>query len=451
MKKFRSIYITAICTVFILSACNKQLELKPFEQIEQDQAILTARDLEITLTGAYNRMGLQDLYGGGIHLYPDLLATQNVIRWQGTYQELTQIVGQTIPNDNFFITSLWLDAYQAINQTNYVLANIDKANASNKNDILGQAKFLRGLVYFDLVRLFGKSYNDGSPTTNLGVPIVLTPTKAVDASSQVARATVEEVYQQAISDLKDAETNLANPQPASAILARLYLQKGDFANALTEADKVIQSGKYRLMDTYADEFPIANQAHVDNTAEDIFSLQVTTQQGTNYLNTFYASPDNAGRGDIIIRDNFIATFETGDERLALYNPDTDGILRVDKFNNQYGNVRVVRLAEMYLIRAEANVQMASSTGTAPINDLNLIRNRAGLTSLAVPATKTAFLNAIYTERRHELAFEGGFFLHDAKRLGQTVGAFPFNSPKLVFPIPLREINANPKLVQNEGY
>jgi tetratricopeptide (TPR) repeat protein len=451
MKKFRSIYITAICTVFILSACNKQLELKPFEQIEQDQAILTARDLEITLTGAYNRMGLQDLYGGGIHLYPDLLATQNVIRWQGTYQELTQIVGQTIPNDNFFITSLWLDAYQAINQTNYVLANIDKANASNKNDILGQAKFLRGLVYFDLVRLFGKSYNDGSPTTNLGVPIVLTPTKAVDASSQVARASVEEVYQQAISDLKDAETNLANPQPASAILARLYLQKGDFANALTEADKVIQSGKYRLMDTYADEFPIANQAHVDNTAEDIFALQVTTQQGTNYLNTFYASPDNAGRGDIIIRDNFIATFETGDERLALYNPDTDGILRVDKFNNQYGNVRVVRLAEMYLIRAEANVQMASSTGTAPINDLNLIRNRAGLTSLAVPATKTAFLNAIYTERRHELAFEGGFFLHDAKRLGQTVGAFPFNSPKLVFPIPLREINANPKLVQNEGY
>ncbi|MDB4999962.1 MAG: SusD family protein [Mucilaginibacter sp.] len=451
MKKFRLIYITAICTAFILSACNKQLELKPFEQIEQDQAILTARDLDITLTGAYNRMGLQDLYGGGIHLYADLLATQNVIRWQGTYQELTQIVGQTIPNDNFFITSLWLDAYQAINQTNYVLANIDKANASNKNDILGQAKFLRGLVYFDLVRLFGKSYNDGSPTTNLGVPIVLTPTKAVDASSQVARATVEQVYQQAISDLKDAETNLANPQPASAILARLYLQKGDFPNALAEANKVIQSGKYRLMDTYAEEFPIANQAHVDNTAEDIFALQVTTQQGTNYLNTFYASPDNAGRGDIIIKDPFIATFESGDERLALYNPDTDGILRVDKFDNQYGNVRVVRLAEMYLIRAEANVQLASSTGAAPISDLNLIRSRAGLTSLAVPITKTAFLDAIYTERRHELAFEGGFFLHDAKRLSQPVGALPSNSPKLVFPIPLREINANPKLIQNEGY
>jgi tetratricopeptide (TPR) repeat protein len=451
MKKFRSIYIIAICTAFILSACNKQLELKPFEQIEQDQAILTARDLDITLTGAYNRMGLQDLYGGGIHLYPDLLATQNVIRWQGTYQELTQIVGQTIPNDNFFITSLWLDAYQAINQTNYVLANIGKANASNKNDILGQAKFLRGLVYFDLVRLFGKSYNDGSPTTNLGVPIVLTPTKAVDASSQVARATVEQVYQQAISDLKDAETNLVNPQPASAILARLYLQKGDFANALAEANKVIQSGKYTLMKTYAEEFPIANQAHVDNTSEDIFALQVTTQQGTNYLNTFYASADNAGRGDIIIRDNFIVTFETGDKRLGLYNPDTDGILRVDKFDNQYGNVRVVRLAEMYLIRAEANVQLSSSIGTAPINDVNLIRNRAGLKNLIVPATKTAFLNAIYAERRHELAFEGGFFLHDAKRLGQPIGGLPATSPKLVFPIPLREINANPKLVQNEGY
>lgn len=445
MKKNRYIYITAICTALILTACNKQLDLKPYQEIEQDQAILTSRDVQITLVGAYNRLGQSDLYGGGIELYPDLLASQSVIRWQGTYQELTQIVGQTIPNDNNYTAALWLDAYQVINQTNNVLANIEKADEDIRADISGQAKFLRGLVYFDLVRLFGKSYNDGSPTTNLGVPIVLTPTKVVDESSKVSRATVEEVYQQAIADLKDAEANMDNPSQASAILARLYLQKGDYANAVTEANKVIESGEYSLVEPYSAEFPNTG-GHVDDTPEDIFSLQVTSQQGNNSLNTYYASADNSGRGDIIIRDSFLEEFEPGDERLNVYNLDSDDILRVSKFDNLYGNVRVVRLAEMYLIRAEGNLRLGKATGDTPKNDVNTIRNRAGLGDLA-----TVNIANILAERRHELAFEGGFFLHDAKRLKQNVGALQFNSAKLVFPIPLREINANPNLKQNEGY
>jgi tetratricopeptide (TPR) repeat protein len=445
MKKNRSIYITAICTVLMLTACNKQLDLKPHQEIEQEQAILTSRDVQITLVGAYNRLGQSDLYGGGVELYPDLLASQSVMRWQGTYQELTQIVGQTIPNDNTYIAALWLDAYEVINQTNNVLANIEKADEDIRADISGQAKFLRGLVYFDLVRLFGKSYNDGSPTVNLGVPIVLTPTKVVDESSKVSRATVEQVYQQAIADLKDAEATMDKPSQASAILARLYLQKGDYVNAVIEADKVLGSGDYTLVKPYSAEFPNTG-GHVDDTSEDIFSLQVTAQQGNNSLNTYYASADNGGRGDIIIRDSFLEEFETGDERLNVYNLDSDDILRVSKFDNLYGNVRVVRLAEMYLIRAEGNLRLSTATGDSPKNDVNAIRNRAGLGDLA-----TVTIADVLAERRHELAFEGGFFLHDAKRLALNVGALPYSSPKLVFPIPLREINANPNLKQNEGY
>jgi tetratricopeptide (TPR) repeat protein len=445
MKKNRAIYITAICTALMLTACNKQLDLKPHQEIEQDQAILTSRDVQITLVGAYNRMGQSDLYGGGIELYPDLLASQSVIRWQGTYQELTQIVGQTIPNDNTYIAALWLDAYQVINQANNVLANIEKADEDIRADISGQAKFLRGLVYFDLVRLFGKSYNDGSPATNLGVPIVLTPTKVVDESSKVSRATVEQVYQQAITDLKDAEANMDKPLQASAILARLYLQKGDYTNAVIEADKVIGSEEYSLVNPYSAEFPNTG-GHVDDTPEDIFSLQVTSQQGTNSLNTYYASADNSGRGDIIIRDSFLDEFEAGDERLNVYNLDSDDILRVSKFDNLYGNVRVVRLAEMYLIRAEGNLRLGTATGDTPKNDVNAIRNRAGLDDL-----EAVTIANVLAERRHELAFEGGFFLHDAKRLALNVGALPYSSPRLVFPIPLREINANPNLKQNEGY
>ena len=107
---------------------------------------------------------------------------------------------------------------------------------------------------------------------------------------------------------------------------------------------------------------------------------------------------------------------------------------------------MVRLAEMYLIRAESNLNTGKSLGAAPLSDINKIRERAGADDLT-----TVSLSTIKSERRHELAFEGGFFLHDAKRLGLPVGKLAYSSPKLVFPIPLREIQANSKLVQNPGY
>ena len=453
MKKNKLKYTTAFCAALLLTACNKELNLKPHQQIEQSSAILTSTDLQITLVGAYNRMGLSDLYGGGVFIYPDLMATQSVIDWQGTFQGLTQMVTVTIPVNNGFVANVWLDGYQAINQTNYVIANLDKADAAQKDRLEGEAKFLRGLTYFDLARLFGKSYNDGSPTTNLAVPIVLTPTTQVDASSQVPRATVDAVYQQAISDLSTAEAKLpaansffANKYSAAAILARLYLQKGDYANALKEANTVISSGKFQLTPNYSDEFPYPGQVHVDNTSEDVFAIQVTPQSGTNSFNTYYASADNAGRGDIVIKDSFLNEFTTGDTRISVYNQDSGGVLRADKFDNVDGNVHVIRLAELYLIRAEANSRLGSTTGATPAADVNTIRERAGLSDLA-----TVTIDDILNERKLELAFEGGFFLHDAKRLKQNVGVFPYNSPKLVFPVPDREINANPKLVQNEGY
>jgi tetratricopeptide (TPR) repeat protein len=455
MKKFNKIYIGALSTVLMLTACNKALDLKPYQQIQQSQAIQTAADVQITLVGAYNRMGLQDLYGGGVFLYPDLTATQTVLDWQGTYQGLTQMVNQTIPVDNGFVNSVWLDGYEVINQANNVLANVSKVAAKDQPRTRGEAEFLRGLVYFDLVRLFGRAWNDGDPTANLGVPIVLTPTTVISPSSFVSRATVSQVYKQAIADLTDAESILpksnsffANTYAASAILARLYLQQGDYADAAAEATKVIGSGAFNLNTTYSAEFPYPGQVHVDNTSEDIFAIQVTNQQGTNYLNTFYASSDNGGRGDIIVKQSFVDGFETGDTRLSEYNQDSAGILRCDKFDNIYGNVHVIRLAELYLIRAEANLRISttSAIGDTPLNDVNVIRNRAGITALT-----TVALSDVLTERIHELAFEGGFFLHDAKRTAQSVGPLPYSSPKLVFPIPLQDINANPKLIQNPGY
>lgn len=457
MKK---IYIGAVSSLLILSACNKQLDLKPYQSIDQGSAILTAQDVQITLVGAYNRAGLTDLYGGGVFLYPDLMSTQSILNWQGTFQTLTDMTNQAITIDNSDVNLTWLDGYQVINQTNNVLANISKVASADKNRVEGEAKFLRGMTYFDLTRLFGRAWNDGDPAANLAVPIILTPTTSITPASYVARSTVAQVYAQAIADLTDAEANLpasntffANSYSASAILARLYLQQGDFANAAKEANTVISSKVFTLNANYADEFPYPGQQHVDNTPEDIFAIQVTPQQGVNSLNTFYASSDNAGRGDIVIKDSFVAGFETGDLRLSMYNDDSAGILRCNKFDNVDGNVHIIRLAELYLIRAEANLRLGAVTAAPnrPIDDVNTIRARAGLKPLS-----TVTINDVLTERVHELAFEGGFFLHDAKRTNNLpsatyAGTLPSFSPRLVFPIPQVELNANPKLVQNPGY
>jgi hypothetical protein len=464
MKNLKKYYIGILSILLIFSSCNKDLNLAPHQSIEQNQAILTATDVQITLTGAYNRMALSDLYGGGVFLYPDMLATPNLINWFGTYQELTQMNNQTIINDNDFVNNTWLDAYEVINQTNNVIANISKVGPNDKDRIEGEAKFLRGLVYFDLVRLFGRAWNDGTPANNPGVPIVLTPTTVISPASYVTRASVAQVYQQAISDLTDAEAKLpdgnsylANKYSASAILARLYLQKGDYPNAVTEATNVIANGGFALNGNYADEFPYpnGNAVHVDNTSEDIFAIQVTAQQGVNSLNTYYSSSSNGGRGDIHIRASFLSKFKAHDTRAQEYTYDdpTDPttVLRCHKFDNLYGNVHVIRLAELYLIRAEANLRIgasgtASASGNTPLNDINRIKRRAGIDTITTVAA-----DSVITERTRELAFEGGFFLHDAKRLKQNAASLPYNSPKLVFPIPLQDINANPKLVQNPGY
>ncbi|WP_184544417.1 RagB/SusD family nutrient uptake outer membrane protein [Mucilaginibacter sp. FT3.2] len=457
MKKIRSYikFIAVFTTVAALSACNKELNLKPHDQIESAQAINTSADVQSILIGAYSLAGGSNVYGGGFFLEPDLMGSQSAITWQGTFQDLTNMVNQQITVNSSFVNNMWYNAYRIINQTNYVIANISKVDAASRDNVLGQAEFLRGLTYFDLARMFGKAWNDGSPTTNLAVPLVLTPTTVIDANSYPARSTVSQIYQQAISDLTSGESKMttsvsfyANSYAASAILARLYLQQGDYVNAAAEATKVISGGKYSLVDNYADEFPFPNQsaAHVDNTSEDIFAIQVTTQQGVNAFNTYYASADFGGRGDIIIKSSFLNNFTAADTRLAVYNDDSDGTLRCDKFDNLYGNAHVIRLAEMYLIRAESNFRLGTSTGATPVADINKIRVRAGIVPLAAVT-----LAQILNERKLELAFEGGFFLHDGKRLQQTIGGEAWNSTKLVFPIPQTELNANKNLIQNDGY
>ncbi|MCX2573083.1 RagB/SusD family nutrient uptake outer membrane protein [Pedobacter sandarakinus] len=453
----RKIYIYNLLLASVLlsltPACKKALDISPVDTIEQSKALLTSKDVEVALVGSYSALGSRNFYGGRPFLMADFLAATDEIEWYGTYEELTQTINKSLLKTNTFVDNIWAAGYTAINDANNVLAAVGKVDAAKKNRVEGEAKFIRGAAYFDLVRLFGKAYNDGSPTTNLGVPIVLTPTTAVTPESFVNRATVAAVYTQALADLTDAESKLpatngffATKSAAAGMLARIYLQMGNYAAAGAAANRVITSGNYSLTATYLGAFPTMGSTPGGNTTEDVFSIQVTTLTGFNGYNEFYGSSTYGGRGDAVISQDWIDnTYSPNDDRInAFYD---DGDIYTSKYANLYGNVPMMRLAEMYLIRAECNARLAPAApigGRTPLQDLSVVRSRAGLT------TTTATLADILTERKLELAFEG-FALHDAKRTQTNIGSIAWNANALVFPIPQREIDANKNLVQNPGY
>lgn len=446
--KLIAIMTAAVCLAG--TGCQKQLDIEPTQSIDENSALSTSSGVLTALSGAYADLGAAEFFGGDTYLYSDLLADAGEIRWNGTYAGLTQIYNKSIPKNNVFVRDTWLQGYQAINDVNNVLSAINVVDAAQRDRVEGEAKFIRGSAYFELVRLFAKAYNDGNASANPGVPLVLTPTRGITDENKVARSSVAEVYAQAIKDLSEAEAKLpatngfyATKYAAAAMLARVYLQKADYTNAAAAANRVIGSGKYSLATTFSGTFPYSLSSQVPNTTEDVFAVQVTTTQGTNDLFTFY-SPNS--RGDVDIRPAHLALYEATDARKSFFVTSGSSVYTA-KHNSRYANVRIIRLAEMYLVRAEANFRLGTSVGDTPMNDINRIRSRAGLLPLTAAELT---LNRILLERKLELAFEGQS-LHDIKRLQLAVGPLPWNSPKLVLPIPEREIIANPNLTQNEGY
>ena len=460
MKKIKNSIWIALAGIICLAGCDSQLDIDPKQNISNDVALSTSENVEAALVGAYDRLGGgfidnegesgNDGYGyGGYNLFePDLLADDGELRWTGTFEEPEQIWRKRIQVENIDVEETWRISYETINLVNNVLSALDVVDEGERDRIQGEALFIRGLVYFDLLRLFGQPWSAGNQSSSLGVPIVTEPTEVIDASSEISRGTLAEGYDQVIADLTQAESLLpesngvfASQYSAAAILSRVYLQQADYVNARDAANRVIENGSFALLEDYADCFN--NVA--TNTAEDIFAIQVSSQDGLNSMNLFYAPDEFGGRGDITILQPHLDLYEDGDERATLFFADANGIQRTGKWIEIFGNVNVVRLAEMYLTRAEANFREGTVVGDTPLNDVNTIRDRAELSPLV-----TVDLDAILLERKLELAFEG-HLLHDLKRTQQSVGALAFDAPELVYPIPQREIDVNDNLQQNEGY
>ncbi len=448
MKKIIIIF-TAVA-VFTAS-CSKNLDIAPTQSVDEELVFTSDANIKAALNGAYNAVSGAYVLGGDMQLYSELLAADDEISWVGTYNQPDEIYSKSILTNNSFVRDTWADSYSAINICNNILANTDKIKAADRDRVKGEALFLRGLVYFELVKLYAKPYSAGNVTTNLGVQIVTTPTIKgnITAANLVARSTVKATYDQVIADLTTAKPLLkddygvyAGRYAASAVLSRVYLQMEDFPKARDEADAVIKNSGATLEGIYSEAF--------NKTApskEDILVLPVTPQDGDNDMHVFWSIADYGARdGDVEINQKHLDLYEVNDKRLALFFDYGGGYFYSGKWLLQYKNIPLIRLAEMYLTRAETNFRLGTAVGNSPANDMQLIRSRAGL------APKAVSLNNILLERKLELAHEGQA-IHDVKRLRKSVDGFAYNANKLVLPIPLREINAvGPSiLIQNDGY
>jgi len=448
MKNLLYKMVLGLFTLAFLVACDGELDIEPQQAISDDTALGTSSDVQAALTGAYDELGNADLWAGDWLMHADLFADDGELFWNGSFIGPRQIFTKTILTDNGEVEEIWLEAYETINRANNVLSALDVVDAVDRDRIEGEAKFIRGATYFFLTLYFGKDFNDGDANSNPSVPLILDPTRVIDENSAVARASVASVYQQVIADLQDAESLLptsngffATTYAASAMLSRVYMQQRNYSAAATAASTVIESNAFTLTGTFISAFNNGT-----NTSEDIFAMQVTSSDGTNGLNTFYAPAENGGRGDIDITDFHLTLYEAGDDRLNQFYFDNAGSRRTGKYANGIdANVNSIRLAEMYLTRAEANLRAGTMVGDDPLNDINIIRSR-----VALPALMMVTVADVLNERKLELAFEG-MSLWDIKRTEGSVGSLAWNANELVFPIPQREIDANTSLTQNPGY
>lgn len=459
-----------ILSIYILFAlffasCENELDIEPRQREDATITLSTEAGVTNVLTGTYALAANGNAYGGRILLYADLLGVTGVtattdFRWRGSFGELRQMYIKSMLASNVIIEGTYGRFYQIINASNTVIENIDKVKDPDRRTVMiGEANFLRSLAYFDLVRLFAKPYVSGTTNSQLGVVIRPNAIYNYNVDLSKERSTVDEVYKVIIDGLNLAYANLpeengfyADKYAAKALLARVYLQQGNYPAARDAAHDVIENSGHGLSNKYADAFN-----HDTDQKEDVFAIQITKQTGVNDAVTFYASEDKGGRGgDFSIRDAYLAKFSDPNDDRAHFNYENPANERIltSKYTDQFADVGIIRLAEMYLIRAEANFQAGTAIGNTPLDDINIIRTRANAENLTAVT-----LDDILLERQLELAMEG-FLIHDIRRTkgsidisadGDGTELIAYDADELVFPIPITEMDANKLITQNPGY
>lgn len=441
----RKIIFALILT--LITGCDDNLDTQPTDTLTPEQLLQDPLNLDKTLLGAY--WGAE-LLEGIFQSMTELLANEGDLAYRGFSPSYFEFDRKTVTNSNFFTGLFWFDTYGSINLCNIVLNNLAlEEDTAIRARLEGEAKFLRGLQYFEMVRFYALPFEAGGSNNQLGLPLVYDGVSSLSEVTYPSRNTVGEVYAQIIADLQDAYDLLpddngfrADRYAARALLARVYLQQGNFSEARDAAHDVLVNSGHVLAPDLASAFN-----NESDGVEDIFAMQITTQSGQNVFNAFWATIEFGGNlptGAVTVEAPFFELFNGKDDRAEFFYEGI-GTTVTSKWQGQFANVPLIRVAEMHLIRAECNFREGTSLGLAPEDEINALRARSNADPL-IGVT----LEDILEERKRELAFEG-HRLHDAKRLLEDIDGIPYNADKLVMPLPPDEIDVNPNLEQNPGY
>lgn len=490
----------ALAGSFLVSSCDSLLQVEPRQSIDANGALNTPDAMDAALNSVYARLRSVRNYGR------DLLALSDALADVGqTTSNSGRLIGENNNQPNaHFQAGFWQNSYYAINEANLILdgiATVEGASDAQKARWEGEAKFLRALNYFDLVKCYAympTAIFQQGVTDEGGIPLVLNGviTSGDAFTRQTPRSTIAEVYTQIYADLEDAKRLLtsrgvqyASSGAASALLSRVALYRGDWAKVVSESTTALASNIGTVLGGTAYVNGWRQSVNPESMFEVRFALAeesigVNESLQSSYTPLLNLSNKNSqgGWGDFIpnatVRGFFgLTQLQTGspasdnnnwdvtrnaDVRAQLYT--TGNTVRgagrqieSTKFMSKSGfayadNVPVIRKSEMHLNRAEANFQLNKEADA--LTELNAFKALRGLP--AVTLTGTALLNEILLERFKEFAFEGHRFF-DLKRYGRPIVKttpavnVQFDDFRILPPIPQREVDGNPNLNQNRGY
>jgi tetratricopeptide (TPR) repeat protein len=450
MQTIYKILIPAVLLV-TTAGCKKYLNVQPLDEVSDAATIVDATSSETAVRGIYRTMA-QNYYGGLYETF-GYLGGDDIV-WTGSQAVIQQFISHNITADNGNLETVWAGIYQTINGANEVIAKVPKVvdatfASGQQNQLTGEGYFIRALAYFDLARCWG------------GVPITLTPTTTATEKNTIPRSTLAQTYAQVLSDLDAADSLMslpatqnpvrANKETAWALKARYYLYQKDWPDAEAYASKVIADNtNYQLLAPFNSWFQPASAVA---TKESVFELSYNATY-TNSSRGYWQPPANGGTRQWAPGDSLVS---------LLNNPQIGGgrsaLIAATSTGTWYGNLfyrspatdpsYIIRIAELYLIRAEARAEQNELTDA--LSDLDAIRTRAGLPN-STATTQQDILLAIEQENRLEFALEPHRWF-DLVRTGRAQTVLGISDPNnLLFPIPITQIQLSGNiLTQNPGF
>lgn len=471
--------ISCLFLSLALFSCDDEInDLQPFTQGNPETFFNTVPAFQNGVDGAYSQLRNYYSHTSGYQGMPDILADNVILVATGRLSNELYYDWRYVPSSGI-VENYWSEAYEAVNAANLVIGQIDNlAEGDARDNILGQALAARAFAHFDLVRLYAQIPTQSSDANSSPGIVYMTVEDTGDPLVQPARETVASNYAEIISDLETAGEIIGvdngearfDRDAVYGLLSRVYLYNGDYQAVIDAANEVTTpiATAAQLPQVYTDatnagivlEFGVNTSSEASyNNVGVIYSQTINNQVRSEYAASYdlvqELGPEDV-RSDVIIFD---ATYEDNP-----YNAIAKFIGEEGQVNGLV-DIKVIRAAEVALNKAEAQFRLGMEEEA--LETLNTLRDKR-YTSYEGGETGQALLDAILTERRVELAFEGHRFF-DIKRQGESIVranfgdiadgtgqaperlVLPAGDHRFQWPIPQAEINANENMVQNPGY